>query len=160
MQLGALGDARHNGREPAAAAALEEIAAVHSGRGHEIAWQIKPALAGMEGNRAEEPGKRPADTERVGSRRRRLAPHPERLERQGHERGRGAGGVAFEGREIGRRHLLEVLLARLDEAVEVRAREAPALDEVGQRQRHGMAPRPACIDGLDRLAPPLEANAS
>ena len=114
----------------------------------------------MEGNRAEESGKRPADAERVGRSSSSLAPHPERLERQGHERGRGARGVAFEGREIDRRRLLEVLLARLDEAVEVRAREALALDEVGKWQRHRMAPRLARIDCLDRLAPPLEANAS
>ncbi len=97
------------------------------------------------------------DFARGGNRSRRGG--PERLQREEQQRRRGALGIIDQRREIGGRRIGKVQLSRIDDPVEMRARQ-PARSDRRDERLYDLVPPGwrSGIGGVHDLAPPLQPD--
>ena len=91
-------------------------------RRDKVGGEICAVRARVKRRRTQQPREREGDADRAPGARSHLIAHAQHLERQEHQRHRARLGIGLERREIGGRRVVEIGLARVDEAVEMYAR--------------------------------------
>ncbi len=125
---------------------------------HQIGGQHRSASARPERRSPQNACQAPGHSGVVGRLRGARLARAERLDREDGERARGPFHVGFKGREIGRRIIDQVGRARIDQPVEMIARNPVVADRHAQTDSHGMRDFDVIEESRHRIAPPLQPN--
>ena len=147
MDASSIGDLLRNHGESRRGPSREDLSPRDPRRRQKIERQIKPARTGVKRHRAQQSGERPGATNMPRRRARaRAAAQPAALD------------IILERREIGRRLVVEVTFAAVDQAVDLGAFEAAGGDRGGKRLGDVVLRRLAVVNRGDRVTPPLQAD--
>jgi hypothetical protein len=151
------GDGARDLGERRPSALIQHVLNIQALPRQEILRQVHASMAGMKRHGAQQAGERPGDPDSA-HRPAFLLGGPEGLRRQQAEAAAGGIDIADQGRQVGRRRLPQVVLARVEEAIEGRAVEAVTTDGRGQWLHDLMAALVAGVDFGQAVAPPLQAH--